>query len=113
VDWDALGAIGEVLGAVAVFLTLLYLAAQIRQTNKMARFETTREIMGQFNACNQLYATDAINQGLVDETLYNGAGRDVRVAMGRWPNMRQPVERWLNNYPELLDSEFSKAVDNR
>jgi len=59
VDWDALGAIGEILGAVAVFLTLLYLAAQIRQTNKMARFETTREIMGQFNACNQLYATDA------------------------------------------------------
>lgn len=68
-DWDALGAIGEILGAVAVFLTLLYLAAQIRQTNKMARFETTREIMGQFNACNQLYATDAINQGLVDEPL--------------------------------------------
>lgn len=58
-SWDALGAIGEILGAVAVFLTLLYLAIQIKQTNRMARFETTREIMGQFNACNHLYATDA------------------------------------------------------
>ena len=58
-SWEAIGAVGEVLGALAVFITLLYLAAQIRQNNKMARFETTREIMAQFNACNQLYATDA------------------------------------------------------
>jgi hypothetical protein len=58
-DWNAAGAVGEILGAVAVFLTLLYLATQIRQTNKMARFETTREIMAQFNACNHLCATDA------------------------------------------------------
>ncbi len=58
-DWNAAGAVGEILGAVAVFLTLLYLATQIRQTNKIARFETTREIMAQFNACNHLCATDA------------------------------------------------------
>ena len=58
-DWNAAGAIGEILGAVAVFLTLLYLAAQIRQTNRMSRFETTREIMAQFNACNRLIATDS------------------------------------------------------
>src|SRR5210317_343842 len=58
-DWNAAGAIGEILGAVAVFLTLLYLAAQIRQGNKMAHFETSREIMAQFNACNHLIATDA------------------------------------------------------
>ena len=67
-DWNAAGAIGEILGAVAVFLTLLYLATQIKQTNKMARFETTREIMGQFNACNQLLATDpAVRKVLLTE----------------------------------------------
>ena len=31
-NWDAIGAIGELLGAVAVVLTLGYLAAQIRQS---------------------------------------------------------------------------------
>jgi len=38
-DWNAAGAIGEILGTVAVFLTLLYLATQDKQTNKMARFK--------------------------------------------------------------------------
>jgi len=69
VDWNAAGAVGEILGAVAVFLTLLYLAVQIRQTNKTARFDTTRELMAQFNACNQLVATDAtIREVLLKES---------------------------------------------
>jgi hypothetical protein len=29
-NWEALGAIGDTLGAVAVFVTLAYLAAQVR-----------------------------------------------------------------------------------
>ena len=33
-DWDAVGAIGEIIGAVAVVVTLIYLAAQIRQNTK-------------------------------------------------------------------------------
>ncbi len=34
VNWGAIGAIGEILGAIAVFVTLIYLAAQIRQNTK-------------------------------------------------------------------------------
>ncbi len=33
-DWNAIGAIGEIVGALAVFLTLVYLALQIRQNTK-------------------------------------------------------------------------------
>ena len=67
-NWDALGAIGETFGAAAVLITLLYLAAQVRQTNVMASFETTREIMAQFNDLNRLYATDSlIRQVLLKE----------------------------------------------
>ncbi len=58
-NWDAVGAVGEILGAAAVFLTLLYLAIQIKQTNSVSRFNTTREIMGQFDDINRLYATDS------------------------------------------------------
>jgi hypothetical protein len=32
-NWDALGAIGELIGAVAVVVTLLYVARQIHQAN--------------------------------------------------------------------------------
>ena len=33
-NWEAAGAIGEIIGALAVFLTLIYLALQIRQNTK-------------------------------------------------------------------------------
>lgn len=37
VNWDALGAIAELLGAIAVFATLAYLAVQIRHSNIVTR----------------------------------------------------------------------------
>ena len=33
-NWEAIGAVGEIVGALAVFLTLFYLASQIRQSNR-------------------------------------------------------------------------------
>ena len=34
-NWEAVGAIGEIVGAIAVVLSLVYLAAQIRQNTKL------------------------------------------------------------------------------
>jgi hypothetical protein len=48
ISWDALGAIGELIGAVAVVATLLYLAAQIRQNNASQRIATKLEMTRQF-----------------------------------------------------------------
>ena len=36
-NWDALGALSELVGAVGVVVTLAYLAIQIRESNKMMR----------------------------------------------------------------------------
>ena len=36
-DWDAIGAIGEIIGAVAVFATLIYLSLQIRHNSAMTK----------------------------------------------------------------------------
>ena len=36
-NWDAVGAIGEAIGAVAVVATLIYLAGQLRQNTKALR----------------------------------------------------------------------------
>lgn len=43
-NWDAIGAIEEVIGAFAVVLSLLYLALQIRHSSKMA--EDTSLVVG-------------------------------------------------------------------
>jgi hypothetical protein len=58
VNWEAIGAAGEVLGAIAVFVTLIYLATQIRQSNSLTRFNATTEIVNQFNVLNRLVSTD-------------------------------------------------------
>lgn len=34
-NWDALGAIAELVGALAVLITLIYLALQVRQNNRL------------------------------------------------------------------------------
>jgi hypothetical protein len=39
-NWEAIGAIGEIVGAIGVIATLLYLAAQIRQNTKAIKGAT-------------------------------------------------------------------------
>ena len=43
-NWDAIGAIGEILGASAVFASLIYLAIQIRTQNRESRLSAMHEI---------------------------------------------------------------------
>ena len=40
-NWDAIGAIGEVVGAFAVVVSIIYLSGQIRQSNRTAEAGTT------------------------------------------------------------------------
>lgn len=51
-NWDAIGAIGQMLGSLAVFITLGYLAVQVRyagrelqRSTRQARYEANRELM--------------------------------------------------------------------
>jgi hypothetical protein len=66
VNWEAAGALGEIVSAIAVLVTLLYLATQIRQakeqtkqSNELSRFSAARDLHGQFNDLNRLIATDS------------------------------------------------------
>ncbi|NKB32422.1 MAG: hypothetical protein GKR91_04925 [Pseudomonadales bacterium] len=45
-NWDTVGAIAELIGAVGVILSLLYLARQIRQGTQASRRVAVRELMG-------------------------------------------------------------------
>ena len=40
-NWDAIGAVGEIVGAIAVVVTLAYLAVQVRMARITAAAETT------------------------------------------------------------------------
>ena len=43
-NWDAIAAIGEVIGALAVVATLGYFAKQIRQQNRTSEADAVREV---------------------------------------------------------------------
>jgi hypothetical protein len=48
-NWDAIGATGEWAGAIAVVITLAYLARQISQQNKIAKHTAWQSIFDGFN----------------------------------------------------------------
>ncbi len=58
-NWEAIGAIGEIIGALAVITTLIYLAVQVKQTKKGLEANTTAilgasEVSGNENAIQHL-----------------------------------------------------------
>ena len=43
-NWDAIGAVGEMIGASAVVISVIYLALQIRKQTHESRLAATREL---------------------------------------------------------------------
>ena len=48
-NWDAIGAVGEIIGAIAVFVTLLYLAAQIKFARKATSAQLEENVNSSWN----------------------------------------------------------------
>ena len=58
-NWDAIGAVGEILGAVAVIATLIYLAKQIRQNSQAVQISALRDTTEQWNRWSEVLATSS------------------------------------------------------
>jgi len=52
-----LGSIGELLGSIAVFISLVYLALQVRRSTDTARTSTYQSVVSEFSALNQTLAS--------------------------------------------------------
>ena len=49
-NWDAISSIAEIVGAIGVILSLLYVGRELRQSNAMARTATRQEINATTNS---------------------------------------------------------------
>jgi hypothetical protein len=58
-NWESIGALGEVVGATAVLITLIYVAFQLKQTNDISRFDATKDIVNSFDSLNRIIVTDS------------------------------------------------------
>ena len=67
-NWDAAGAIGEIVGAAGVIATLGYLAIQIRTTNRWQKRQGFRDALKAL--------ADSIERIGDNSTIYNKGRRD-------------------------------------
>ena len=70
-NWEAAGAIGEIVAAFAVVITLVYLAISIRQTARSISIAGLRDVTAQWNQWSEMLATspelaDVVARGNVD-----------------------------------------------
>ena len=65
-NWDAIGAVGEIVGAAAVVLTLLYLALQVRGQNRQSRSMSAKELVREMNEGRALLL---VNESLAELAL--------------------------------------------
>ena len=86
-NWEAIGAIGELIGAAAVVVTLIYLAVQIRQnTRQLAQNELSSRATAA-NVC-------AI------------APREMRRTIYESPELTEIWLKGMNNPDELAENDF-------
>ena len=77
-NWEALGAIAELLGAVSVLLTLIYLAIQVRENSKIQTIATYNSVIGGFS---ELYSWAGTTRELasVSRYMFNEKDRELTI----------------------------------
>ena len=109
-NWDAIGAVGEIIGATAVFITLLYLATQVRQANSHARAQTRQRMTEQAQA--------EVYQGMIDEpSIFQSLYKKEPLTEIEWIKlngwllaaMRQREYEWFQMRSGAIDEEIWQA----
>ena len=106
-NWDAIGAVGELIGATAVVLTLGYLAIQLRQ----ARSEYTRN-----NARDLVVRNNVVLGKLTDDRDlrerhfrgmrdYSDLSSDEKLAFGIW------MFTWISNWEQAYVDQKSGSFE--
>lgn len=86
---EALGNAGEIVGAVAVILSILYLARQISQSTAIARAENQRELLNTAHIWHPLVTTP-------------GLTADFRDALNRYPDIDPDAQARFHHFMHPL-----------
>jgi hypothetical protein len=95
-NWEAIGAVSELIGAIAVVVTLIYLAIQIRQNTQAIRLDTGHDITEEYR---DIFALMAENRELA--SLVERAASDFESIQGT-----DKVQYYA------LNSNFVRALEN-
>lgn len=137
-NWDALGAIAEILGAIGVILTIAYLAVQVRQNSRQVASSLTESIRNGINETTRIMASNPETarvfrigvqdpKSLSDSELYQFDalltltfyGQQQAFVNGQidsyaleWILQLPGARYWWTEYSHLLSREFREYVNN-
>ena len=101
-NWEAVGTIAEIIGAVGVIASLLYLAVQIRQSTKVARAETTKDLyLASRDAILQIASNDALAK--IWTNIRNFESEEIAESYTLIIRMLRLSQPTFNNAPRCLE----------
>lgn len=104
---EDLGNVGELIAAIATVLTLIYLAVQIRTSNRLARAEASRLPNSDLNALNATFGTNSIYISAMRKVLLNATRAELE------PDERSVIDHYLlslTNIQEQLVREIREGI---
>jgi hypothetical protein len=127
VNWEAAGAIGEIVGAAAVVISLIYLASQIRTQNREARAASVHQVMHEYSsAVSRLIEPEVADiwlaaiedfdslspsQRLRFVILNTVVARSFEDAFFQWREGRLDDDVWHSLMPALRDVKSTEAFN--
>ena len=111
-NWDAIGAIGEIVGAVAVFASLIYLAIQIRAQNKESRLGAIFEFTDLYNQINDTITSNSEMADIWKKAISErGLGNLDDAERIRFSSLLQKITRtWENSYYQYNEGRLNERL---
>ena len=113
-NWDAIAAVGEVLGAVAVVVSVCYLAIQVRKQTQESKLTATRELAERYQTNFDILVQDKELSALWGKAVqnYQDLPDDERLRAALW--MQRITRVWeaihLHIAKENVDSGYFSSV---
>jgi hypothetical protein len=108
-NWQAIGATGEILGALGVVVTLAYLTMQVRQNTKSINSNNSNNVMTGFNQINVALLTDADAARICYDGFY-GIHKLTEIEQHRFRHLMNGFFNiYRNLFHQYLDGTFSDS----
>lgn len=105
-NWDAISAIAELLGALGVILSLLYLATQMRQGNKLAKRNATQTLLAARGEFNRFIATDPV----LTELFWTGLESPGNLSDAEWRRFSEVSTTLLRHFEAIYLDQVANLL---
>ena len=113
--WEAIGAIGEIFGAVVVIATLFYLARQMKMATVQQKLESHRAMTELQISVNRIFYDPNVTRSMIEASAdWNSATEDSRMVFSQW--LMDTTTHYQTLYQmwkaKTVDDDFYEAEEN-